>query len=188
MEKSFIIRTKDLPDCLRAALKEVDYGAQDIGVEISSTISALSQGGQGSRGFTLVVELSTGKFTKRLGSWGGASIEMKQVDFDDRETPLLEGFAVIKGTMGFPRTIATINVNPVNMVKFLPEPCSITERQKSILRAFSSLTSAGRRDEWARDPVNAPTVEELDGLVKLKLLSRSSNGATKITVEGKNAL
>ena len=89
MEKSFRIRTKDLPDCLRAALKEVEYGAQDIGVEISSTISALSQGGQGSRGFTLVVELSTGKFTKRLGSWGGASVEMKQVDFDDRETPLL---------------------------------------------------------------------------------------------------
>lgn len=188
MEKSFRIRTKDLPDCLRAALKEVEYGAQDISVEISSTISALSQGGQGSRGFTLVVELSTGRFTKRLGSWGGASVEMKQVDFDDRETPLLEGFAVIKGTMGFPRTIATINVNPVNMVKFLPEPCLITERQKGILRAFSSLTSAGRKDEWARDPVNAPTVEELDELVKLKLLSRSSNGATKITVEGKNAL
>ena len=90
--------------------------------------------------------------------------------------------------MGFPRTIATINVNPANMVKFLPEPCSITERQKSILRAFRGLTSAGRRDEWARDPVNAPTVEELNELVKLKLLSRSSNGATKITVEGKNAI
>lgn len=188
MTKSIRVRVKDLPDCLKEALKSVEFGAQDIGVEVSNTISALSQGGTGSRGFTLVVELSSGKFTKRLGSWGGASVEMKQVDFDDRETPLLEGFAVIKGTMGFPRTIATINVNPVNVAKFLPEPCSITERQKNILKAFVNLTSAGRKDEWARDPVNAPTVEELDELVKLKLLSRSSNGATKITVEGKNAI
>lgn len=188
MEKSIRIRTKDLPDCLKVALKEVEYGAQDIGVEVSSTISPLSQGGQGSRGFTLVVELSTGKFTKRLGSWGGASLEHKQVDFDDRSTPLLEGFAVIKGTMGFPRTIATISINPANVAKFLPEPTKITERQRGILRAFRELTSMGRRDEWARNPVNAPTVEELNELVKLKLLARSSNGATKITVEGKNAI
>ena len=183
-----IIRTKELPDCLKVALKEVEYGAPDIRIEVSDTISALSQGGQGSRGFTLVVELSTGKFTKRLGSWGGASVEMKQVDFDDRETPLLEGFAVIKGTMGFPRTFATININPANMVKFLPKPSSVTERQKSILKAFNTLTSTGRRNEWLRNPEEAPTAGELNDLVNTGLLSRSSTGATKITVEGKNSL
>lgn len=113
---------------------------------------------------------------------------MKQVDFDDREKPLLEGFAVIKGILGYPRTIATININPANMVKFLPEPCSVTERQKSILKAFKELTSAGRKDEWARDPESAPSTEELDELVNLGLLSRNKAGATKITVEGKNAL
>ena len=184
---SIAVLVKDLPDCLKVALKEVEYGAADINISVSDTISPLSQGSMGSRGFTLVVELSTGKFTKRLGSWGGASAEMKQVDFDDRGTPLLVGFAVVKGTLGYPRTFATITVNPENMVKFLPKPSSVTERQKSILKAFNTLTSAGRKDEWARDPESAPTAEELDELVKGGFLSRNRAGAIKITVEGKNA-
>lgn len=181
------VRVKDLPDSLKVALKEVEYGAADINLEVSETISPLSQGGTGSRGFTLVVELSTGKFTKRLGSWGGASVEMKQVDFDDRGTPLLVGFAVVKGTLGYPRTFATITVNPVNMIKFLPESSKVTDRQKGILKAFDTLTSAGRKDEWAREPESAPTMDELDELVKGGFLSRNKAGATKITVEGKNA-
>ncbi len=187
MNRTISVRTKELPASLKEALRQVGYGAQDVAVEVVTTVSPLSPGGEGQRGFSAVVELSTGRSKIRHGNWGGGSpATQAQVDVDDRESPLLPGFAIIKGATGN-RTFATVYLNPANVVKYLPAAVALTERELGILAQFRSLSSAGRRDEWQRFPESRPSDAEIDALVAKGLLFRNSIGSVSVTTAGKNA-
>ncbi len=187
MNRTISVRTKELPESLKAALREVGYGAQDVAVEVASTVSPLSPGGEGQRGFSAVVELATGRSKVHRGNWGGGSpATQAQVDVDDRDSPLLPGFAIIKGATGN-RTFATIFLNPENVAKYLPAPVELTSRELGILAQYRSLSSAGRRDEWQRYPESKPTDVEIDALVAKGLLAKNKAGAVSMTTEGKNA-
>ncbi len=187
MNRTISVRTKELPDSLKEALRQVGYGAQDVAVEVATEVSPMSPGGQGQRGFSAVVELSTGLSKIRYGNWGGSSpAGQAQVDADDRPSPLLPGFAVIKGAIGN-RTFATIYLSPENVAKFLPATPDLTPRELGILAQFRSLSSAGRRDEWQRFPQSRPSDGEIDSLVAKGLLAKNKAGAVSMTTEGKNA-
>jgi hypothetical protein len=83
---------------------------------------------------------------------------------------------------------ASIYIHPTAIAPLLPAAPAISDRDKSILLAFRSLTSAGRKDEWSRNAASRPTTEELDRLVAAGLLSRNKAGAMAITTEGRNAV
>lgn len=188
MNNAIHIATKTLPPTLRAALESVEFHGTDIGVRVSDKVSANAQAGQGSRGFVLIVDIASGEMTRHNGSWGGASaFEQRQIDLDQNEYDMRPGMAVISGSIGHPRTFATLHLHPDNMAKYLPAAPAVSERDRTILKQFSGLTSAGRKDEWNRYPETAPSAVELDSLVSRGLLSRNKAGATKITTDGKNA-
>lgn len=188
MNNAVAIETKTLPETLKAALRTVDYGARDISARISDKVSGYSGGNQGQRGFIMIVDIASGETKTHWGSWGGSNpFSVQQVDHDTNSYDMKPGFAVIAGTIGHPRTIATLHLHPENFTKLLPATGSVSERERQILNDFGGLTSAGRKNEWERYPARRPTEAELDSLASRGFLARSKNGATKITTAGKNA-
>lgn len=188
MNNAIAIETKTLPATIKAALEEVEYGARDIMARVSDKVSGYSGGNQGQRGFIIIVNIASGEKVTHWGSWGGSNpFTTQQIDVDTNSYPMKPGFVVISGTIGHPRTMATLHLHPENTVKLLPAKSEVSDRDRSILNAFGGLTSAGRKNQWESYPESKPTEGELDSLVSRGLLKRSKNGATQITTAGKNA-
>jgi hypothetical protein len=178
MNKSIYVSVRELPETIKQVLKSLEYGAKDIAVEISDTFHVFCSANDGQRAFTIVANIATGEFVKSQGSWGGENAFVTtQVDTDDRIRPLLEGFAVIQGTTGYPRTLATIIINHANVVKMLPEKQNITNRQKDILYQFVAYKPSYR---------NKYPESEINELIDMGMLKRSKSGALSITTAGKN--
>jgi hypothetical protein len=184
--KSVSVSVKELPESIRAALRSVGYGGRDIAIEPSATVDAFVPSGEGQRGFVLMLNLASGEMETRLGSWGGNSPVGLQVDCDNAARPLAPGFAVIKGTTGYPRTFATIHLHPSNVAPLLPAATEISKREKQILAQYRGLTSAGRKSQWEYSPTSKPFEAEIDSLVARGLLSRNKAGSIAITTAGKN--
>lgn len=178
----------ELPDTLQTALQSIGYHRKDIELIASETVSRHVSGGQGYRGFCVIVNLSTGERKAEIGSWGGANMfnPNNAVDLDTSEYNIHPGFAVIKGSQG-DKTFATIYLHTENIVKFLPAKIEMDSRDSWILYTFDALTSAGRKNEWDRHN-DKPSENDLNRLAGLGYLKRSKNGATQITTDGKNAL
>ncbi len=181
------VSTKELPEVIRRALREVNYSRNDIGVEGATKVSPSDAGGQGRRGFVLLLDLDTGATKLHQGSWGGANMfnQSNVVDLDQKSYPLPPSGAVIKGSEGgHGGVIATLYLNPENLAKLLPaKPLELTAKQRGILYAFGAIKAGEyRKEELRRCEAKEADVEEL---VKLKLLKRDGRGVT-ITTEGKN--
>ena len=178
---------RELPEVLQRALSSVGYGRKDVEIRASEKESLFCAGGDGNRGFAILVNLSTGACETHMGSWGGSTPwnPNNAVDLDDREYTLPVGGAVIKGSEGGGRPVyATITLHPDNMAKFLPAGPTLTDAEKQILWAFKTLKSGPYR----QSALAGSRKEDLDVLVSRGMLKRSSNGATAITTAGRNAL
>lgn len=183
------ISIQSLPFPIQTALRKVGYARKDISVESRESVVLSDNGSDGCRAFTMFVDLASGVSKLEWGSWGGPNIfSAPAVDRDNRSYPVPSNVAIIRGSEGGNRPVyATIVVSPSNMLLALPSGNEVTEREKTILGQFRGLTSAGRKDEWARYPKSKPTEQEIDALVTRKLLARNKAGAISITTDGKNA-
>lgn len=180
------VETKTLSPAIQNALKSVGYGAADITVEAVTEVDSYSEGGSGQRGFVVVVNLDTGKFEGKSGSWGGGNMfTHSPVDSGDARIPIPENGAVIKGTRGYPRTFATLYANPAAMGRMLPsaEQEELTTEEQNALYAYG-FTGSYRKEQLQRDHVSSACV---DSLVERGYLKRSKNGATQMTTKGKNS-
>jgi len=202
-KQTVYVQVKTLPQALQNALKAHGYGRADIAVDAAETFTAFVAGGQGQKGFCTLVNLATGETETHWGSWGGSNMFSpgNAVDNDQRDSALPPNFAVIKGSEGN-STYATITVNPSSLAPLLPVAAEgISDTDKKILVCYKSLKSGQYRNEallkvfsdapsWKpADPKHsAALASALDSLVSRGLLKRSSNGATQITTEGKNAI
>jgi len=179
--------TRELPECLKAALKSVGYFKRDVEL-VGKTELKLSSNTCFShcRSFTVVVDLASGTSRTEWGSWGGANpFEAKAVDRDETMYPMTIGVAVIKGESGGNgMCFAKLYLHPDNIVKMLPEQPTLTERQKGVLKIFDGLKPAYRKSELEREGLTTDDIEEC---LKLGFLDKKGNG-TKITTAGKNAL
>jgi hypothetical protein len=176
-----------LPEVLRRALVDAEYGRKDIAVEASPTFSFQASFGEGFRAFAVAVNLETGD-TKRLdGSWGGASINhTSQVDGDHADHVIPVNGAIILGQVGGGRPVsARIILNPENVAKLLPAvDGSVTDRDRDLLAIFGSIKSSYRKEYLDRAKA---TPAEVDSLISRGLLSRNKAGSVAITTTGKNA-
>ncbi len=175
---------KELPSSLRDALKRVNYHAQDVGVVAQDKVIPNPYAGEGQKGFVLVIDINTGKSRDLPGGWGGANYnDPREIDFAGKAVSIPAGGAIIIGTEGHPRTMATIYVNPEMIAAMLPAGPEVSDRDKMILRSIRSYTSAGRKEIF-RDQKVKP--EEVDALVGRGLLKKTKSGALSITTDGKN--
>lgn len=173
---------RELPDCIRRALKSVGYGSRDINIETAEKISIIQAGCDGQRGFVILVNLESGEYTLQKGSWGGSNCfnPDNPVDLDDNEYSIPVNGAVIRGSEGYPRTFARITLHPNNMIRALPEAIVLTEEEKSTMYCYGALTSAYRKNFL----IGKETI--IDGLIAKGLLKRNAAGAVSITTAGKN--
>jgi hypothetical protein len=183
------VPTKELPESVRRALKEIGYGKTDIGLKASETVSVGQGGGDGRRSFYAIVSLDGSVAHKvEYGSWGGANpFETKRVDHDQQKHPIVPGYAVIVGSeANGTKVYCTMHVHPSNFAPMLPAKAELNDHLRGILRIFASYTSAGRKNEWERSPQTKPTEADYEILIGLGLLKKNSAGAVSITTAGKN--
>ena len=178
----------ELPECLINALKSVSYGKRDIEVVSREQISITCAGGDGRRGFAILLNLATGESKTLLGSWGGANAFnlQNQVDLDQRNYPIPENGAVILGSEG-DKTFASIYLNPKNIVPFLNEASEISERERAIMYAYGCIKSGEyRNDELSLLGIKDPrTNSEIQTLIERGLLKKDGRGI-QMTTKGRN--
>lgn len=181
----------DLPAPIQSALKSVGFGKANISVEASATVHLGNSGsGKGSRAFTVLVDLDTGKSVTTHGSWGGVNMfnPSNAVDNDDRAYALPpNGVAIMGSTGGGKPTMARLHI-PASMVSRIitagPVEALPTD-QLTALAIFTGYKASYRAEELARYKVPAST---LDTLVAAGLLKRNRAGATSVTTAGQNAV
>lgn len=175
----------DLPEALQSALRQVSYHKKDIGLSSAEKISIRDCGGDGRRGFVILVNLTTNEQEIHWGSWGGSNMfnPSNSVDLDDNEYVIPKDGAVIRGSISGGPTYATITLHPDNLVKLLPSKVELSEKERGILNAYGSLKSGPyRKEELHR---LRATDADVDALVGKGLLKRTKVGVS-ITTEGKN--
>lgn len=181
------VEVKELSAGLRAVLARVAYHRADIAVEAAETVDVHVAGGSGRRGFAFVVNLDTGAFEGRMGSWGGQNMFVRGPVDDGEVVSLPENGAVVKGTTGN-GTYARIFAHPAAFGRLLPSgeaEETLTDEEAVALGAHVCLKGGQyRRDCLQRNRVRPETI---DGLVDRGYLKRNRAGATQVTTKGRNA-
>jgi hypothetical protein len=182
------VEVKELGTAIQAALKSVNYHGKDIEIHATNRASTMVAGGDGMRGFTIVVNLDTGKFEGLRGSWGGSNMFTHNAVDNEEVIDIPSNGAVIKGTTGYPRTFAWIYAPPEAMGRMLPsgEPAEeLTDEENRALYCFVCIKGGEyRREEIRRKGVQAQTILSL---IERGYLKRNKSGATQVTTKGKNA-
>lgn len=181
------VEVKELPSVLREALDAVNYGARDIRVVQQERVDLQVNPSDGQRGFGVLVDLEKHSWKRFVGSWGGANMFTKtEVDNSTGSAVLPPHGCIIKGTMGYPRTFATLYVSQ-EAIKLLPAAGvdeDLAEGEQKVINAYCGYTSAYRKELLMRGTIKQ---EDIDSLVEKGYIKRSKNGATQITTKGKNA-
>jgi hypothetical protein len=180
------IPTKTLPETLRGVLHSLGCGAADLRTEVGASVSYPHAYGAGFRARCVVVNLASGESREEVGSWGGPN------PFAPAKLDAVAAFALPAGFVVLTSTDSgrywTLHLHPDNAAPLLPAPASISPRERWILYSFRALTSAGRKNEFARAGKGAPTAPELAALAARGFLKINRAGAAQITTEGKNAI
>lgn len=186
------VPTKELPDFIRRALKEVKYGSRDIEVKPATTYTVSGLSGQGRQSFTVAVNLRTGKYQVEYGSWGGPNPFNPQnpVDLDNTPRPIPKDGAIIKGLWGGRPTWAYILVHPDNLVKLIPsgEEPELTDKEQAALNIMSGIKSSYRKEEFWRKKLGPYSLDNpvMQSLLDKGLIKVNRGGAMMITLKGKN--
>jgi hypothetical protein len=177
------VQVASLPVAVQQALSSLGFAKKDISVEMREKVNMSSNGMDGQQAYFCLVNLTTGQFETKFGSWGGPNMfnPKNLVDNLDKEIPLPVDYMAIDGMHGGRGNWATVYVNPANVAKYLPAPVEVTQREKDILAVFR-LTSAGRKDY-----MRGIKSEEIQSLISRGFLKANKAGAISMTVEGKNA-
>lgn len=191
------IQVKDLPSVIISQLSGIGYACKDIKVQVTESIDLFCSGGNGSRGFAIVVNLDTGETKRFTGSWGGANMfnPSNRVDVDTSSHVIPLNGAVIKGSEGN-RVYATVYVSASNIVKALQSPVNeLSPNEKGLLKCFSSIKSSYRkeyifggysRDYFANPLTETEYKETVDSLALKGLVKVTKAGSVSLTTNGKN--
>lgn len=185
---SHFIAVKELPTPVQKALRSIGYRSRDIDVRPSTSYNMLTSGGDGSRGFAVAVNLTTGESRATYGDWGGSNpFSQRQVDVDDRERPLPQDNVIIKGTSGN-FVWAYLMVHPNNLQALLPAPDeTLSDDEHKVLSILDRLQSGYRGDAFAQHQLGRYVASNplIQGLAQKGLVAIRGNGLA-ITTEGKN--
>lgn len=180
---------KSLSPLLQSVLRDIPYRRADIQIVVTDTVSPAVGGGDGVRGFIVMVNLQTGESKRKNGSWGGANpwAPTNPVDLDTTPYRIPSFGAVIKGKHGGHGTFATLYVPTAQAQNFLPTPTeALSAVEKHALYCHRAIKGGQyRKDELRRRQV---TQSVLDALVARGLLKQDARGFTQITTNGRNAV
>lgn len=176
------IKTNQLPEQIQSALKSVSYNKKDIQVLIKEQESLFCSGGNGIRGFTILINLSSNENQIMYGSWGGANAfnPSNQVDLNDENYTIPENGVVIKGHEGN-GVFAQVILSPKNMIKnLLTEDSSLSKDEKTVLSYFKYTSSY-------RKSLLENKTELVNKLIEAGFIFKNKAGSMSLTLKGKNA-
>lgn len=174
------VEVKQLPECIRKALQEVNYNRKDICVNVQETMDLRPSSGDGTRGFTCVINLETCAFKTAWGSWGGANPFNRTIDDFDAPVPIYENMVYLQGHSG-ETTYGSLYMSPLNVAGLI-EASTVNEREARILCIYKSLKPAYRRSYLQNMEA---TDAEVNSLIERGFLSKNKVGI-QITTLGKN--
>lgn len=181
------VETKTLPPTILKALETVRFNRPTIGVYVRDTECMSSPSGTGMRGFTVLLDIDSGRSETWQGSWGGSNpFTTSPVDGDTSMRPLPPNGCVISGHEGGGKPVyATLTIHPSRAVKLLPAATDeLTDRQKALMCVFARYNSKGRSDWFGRN--GAATEAELGELESKGFIKRNKAGAVTCTASGRN--
>ncbi len=185
------VNTNTLPNVVKRALESVKFFKGDIEVIHDNSVSPAISGGDGQRGFCILINLYADEFKTIVGSWGGANMfnQDNPVDLDNSDYPLCEGSVVIKGTTGYPSTFARIYAHRDSSILPLDSGNSdITDKELFVLSCYVGLKSFARNDEMLRWMTDTEISQTVHKLIDSGHIKANKAGATQITTQGKNAV
>lgn len=186
------VPTKDLPDVVRAVLKDVGFHGKDIDVEPATTVALRTPYGTGYQTFAVGVDIAGGRVSREVvSSWGGDNMFEHRTLDKPNKLELPPDTMLIMGQRGGGRPVnAKLYAHPDLMAPLLEAgPAAGAElpmEYLAVLGLFSALKAFARRDEAHR--YKLPFDEAVAALVEAGLLKQSRTGATQITGEGRNVL
>jgi hypothetical protein len=173
-------KVSDLPDIIQRELLKFSYNKKDIEILVRETESLSVAGGDGVRGFAIIVDLFNQTTESFIGSWGGSNMFTSSVvDDNDKLYIIPDNFAVIKGVKGS-MSYATITISSANVIKGLTGN-TLSDTEKKLLSLVKSYTSQARKPYLDKYP------KLVDKLVNEGYLNRNKAGSISITTSGKNA-
>lgn len=187
------VKTRDLPDTVRAVLKELNYNRRDIEIQVSTTFSPSVVSGDGLRAFLAIVNIATGQRHIEWGSWGGPNIFNPQnpVDLDTSRRAIPPGAAIIKGSKGGSRPVYAYIITHPSSVPLLssgdngPE---LSDKERAALDIIGGLVSGYRKVyEFQRRGLGeyGATNPYIQSLAQKGLVVVTKSGI-QITTEGRN--
>lgn len=190
MSHPVYVETKTLPDTLQSALASAGHSRPIVPVYVSETSSMSSASGDGMRGFTVLVDIDTGRSEAHVGSWGGSNpFQSSPVDGDTRSRPLPPNGAVIHGHSGGGKpTYASITIHPSRAAKLLPASNGgdLSPRLKTLLMVYRGYNSRGRAEWFERHGTG--TEAEISELAKRGLIKVNKAGSVTVTADGRNTI
>jgi len=180
------IAVKSLPSVLQLVLKNCGYAKKDIEVYIKESESIFFGGGDGYKGFAVLVNMSTGETKRFDGSWGGSNMFSPNnvVDTLDKNHVIPENGAIIRGFTGGSSGIThcTITIQPKNVVAgLLADKPELTEVEAKILGIMSAYKPAYRK------PYLAGNESVIESLIARGFIVRNKAGSLSLSTQGKNA-
>lgn len=183
------VETKTLPPTVLAALADIGFNRPTIAIEPRETDS-FSTGayGDGYQGFTVLVDIDTGRAESFNGSWGGANPfnPGNAVDRDDKQRPVPANACIIHGQRGGGKPVsADIVIHPSRAAKYLPAPSAdMPDRLKAIMSVYRYYNSRGRAEAFGR--IGIPSGDETSELQRLGYIKVTRAGAVSVTAAGRN--
>ena len=186
--KATYVAVSDLPPLVAKVLRENGYRRPDIGVLQSTSWYFTGPAGDGSRSFTVVVNLATEQVQRTDGGWGGGMTPNLN-DHDRQERPLPPNIVIISGTEKNGPTFAQLHVNPRTVAALLPPPNEdVSPDELKALKIIRMYVSSYRKAEFEREGLGAYSKDNphVQSLSKLGLVKVAGNGVA-MTTKGKNA-
>lgn len=179
------VDVRELPKCVKEVLRRIGFNKREITFDTAERVTlrhlvSLPY----NRGFSIIVNLSNGKYRVGVGSYGGTNqFHTTIVDDCNYKFKLPPNFLLIKGEHGSNGSFATMTMRPGDALPFASSEEDCEDRMYKLLKIFFKTTGR-KRDEMLG------TIKPLDikDAIKLNFLSYVGSMATshlKITKKGK---
>lgn len=177
---------KTLPECAKAALKELGFHGSTVSLEIvpDCVIDLHSHCCfEGNRAFTILINLGTGEYKSLTGSFGGANPYSKTIvdDTEGKKFTIPEGMMTIKGEIGGMGSFAMVYLRPDNVVPGMLSCPAIDDR------TYRVLVPHRIAGIYKREALRGVTAQETASAVVAGYLAKKGRGIG-LTVNGRNAI
>jgi hypothetical protein len=179
------VDVRELPKCVKEVLRKIGFNKKEIPFDTAERVTlrhlvSLPY----NRGFSIIINLSNGKYRVGIGSYGGTNqFHTTIVDDCNYKFRLPSNFILIKGEHGSNGSFATMTMRPGGALPFVGSEDDCEDRMYKLLKIFFK-TSGNRRIELLGE-IKPLDIKDAIKLNFLAYVGSMTTGNLKITKRGK---